>query len=835
MSVAQDDARYSAALLQIESWFIGRGWTPADFQREVWKHWRAGRSGLIHAPTGSGKTLAAWGGPVLAALARQAADPTPALPPPKRRGVSPRPLRVLWVTPLRALAADTHANIAQFAQDLGLNWRVLRRTGDSGSAERARLARGEADALVTTPESLSLMLSYADASERFAALQAVIVDEWHELLGSKRGVLLELALARLRGIATAGGGALRLWGVSATLGNLDGALDTLLGASGRGVIVHAKTPRATEIRSLLPATTARFPWAGHLGLSQLPQVLDALAAVRSTLLFTNTRAQAELWHQALTAVWTHEPETLALHHGSLDRVLRQQVENGLRDGALRCVVATSSLDLGVDFASVDQVIQIGSPKGIARLLQRAGRSRHRPGEASTVLCVPTHNLELVEIAAARRALAQGRIESRLPLRGCIDVLAQHLVTRALGGGFEPAQALAEARDTHAYRDLGTSDWAATLQLIAQGGARLGAYPDFRKVVAAEDGRLVVDSKRIAHLHRLSIGTIVADGQIGVRWMQGGALGHIEETFLARLKPGDRFLFAGRTLELVRIRDLTAYVRSARGKPGAVPRWMGGRMPLSSELAGAMQEMLTECAPVEPEMRLAQPMLDLQRALSRVPAPAELLAERVDARDGEHLFVYPFAGRHAHEGLAALLAFRLAKLAPASFSYAVNDYGLVVSGRSLPELNAAALGNLLSTAQLAEDLAGSLNLAELARRKFREIARVAGLVFQGLPGRSKSMRQLTASSTLLFDVLTEHEPEHVLLRQAREEVLHGELDFERLQATLQRSARQSLHLLRPARLTPFAFPLWAEGIRGQLSSEDWLIRVRRMAERLEAGA
>ncbi len=835
MSAPTDIARHDAALSLVEAWFSARGWSIADFQREVWAHWRGGRSGLIHAPTGSGKTLAAWGGPVLAGLMRQLADPAPPPLAAKRRRIAPRPLRALWITPLRALAGDTQGNIAKFAQDLGLDWRVLRRTGDSSSAERARLARGEADALVTTPESLSLMLSYPDASERFGSLDAVIVDEWHELLGSKRGVLLELALARLRGIAGSADRTLRLWGVSATLGNLEQALDTLLGGAGRGVIVHARAPRRTQIRSLLPATTARFPWAGHIGLSQLPQVLDAVAAVRSTLVFTNTRSQAELWHQALAAVWTDAPETLALHHGSLDRGLRQQVEDGLREGVLRCVVATSSLDLGVDFASVDQVIQIGSPKGIARLLQRAGRSRHRPGEASSVLCVPTHNLELVEIAAARRALAMGKIESRLPLRGCLDVLGQHLVTRALGGGFIPAQALREVRDTQAYRDLGDNDWEATLQLIAQGGARLGAYPDFRKVVVAEDGRRVVESRRIAHLHRLSIGTIVSDGHFNVRWMQGGALGQIEETFIARLKAGDRFLFAGRTLELVRIRDLTAFVRSARGKPGAVPRWMGGRMPLSSELADAVQDLLAEADPQEPEMQLARPMLDLQRTLSRVPGRGELLAERVTARDGEHLFVYPFAGRHAHEGLAALLAYRLVRLAPASFSYAVNDYGLVVSGRVLPELDAQLLGQLLAPAQLTEDLAGSLNLAELSRRKFREIARIAGFVFQGLPGRSKSMRQLTASSTLLFDVLTEHEPGHVLLRQAREEVLHGELDFDRLHTTLERASTRTLHLLQPARLTPFGFPLWAEGIRGQLSSEDWLSRVRRMAEQLEAAA
>jgi ATP-dependent Lhr-like helicase len=809
---------------RLDAWFAARRWTPAPFQREAWRRWRDGGSGLIHAPTGSGKTLAAWGGPVLAALERGA---SPA------RG--PRPLRALWITPLRALAADTHGALQGLADDLGLGWRILRRTGDSGSGERARLARGEADALVTTPESLCVLLSYADAPERFASLQAVVVDEWHELLGSKRGVQLELALSHLRALRAGAADPLRVWGVSATLGNLPQALDVLMGDTRRGTLVHAEGARRVEVDSLLPPATQRFPWAGHLGLVQLPQVLDAVDRVRSTLLFTNTRAQAELWHQALAAVWPHEPAALALHHGSLDRALRTAVEDGLRAGSLRCVVATSSLDLGVDFATVDQVVQVGSPKGVARLLQRAGRSRHRPGEASRVLCVPTHNLELVEIAAARRAIASGRLESRAPLVGCIDVLAQHLATLAAGAGIDAGQALREARDTHAFRALGEADWNAALQLVEQGGATLGAYPDFRKVVRAADGRLVIASRAAAVRQRLSIGTIVGDGQVAVRWLQGGALGQVEESFVARLAPGDRFLFAGRVLELVRMKDLTAYVRSARGKPGGVPRWMGGRMPLSTELAAATQALLAEPDPPEAEMRLARPMLDTQRRLSCVPTPDELLVEQVEARDGNHLFVYPFAGRAAHEGLAALLAFRLARSTPASYSYAVNDHGLVVAGHKLPALDERAVRALLSPRELAADLAGSLNLAELARRQFREVARVAGLVFQGLPGRSKSLRQLTASSTLLYDVLAEHEPGHVLLRQARDEVLSGQLEFERLQAALEHAGARALRLMRPLRLTPFGFPLWAEGIRGRLSNEDWQERVRRMAGQLEVDA
>ncbi|MEO6689224.1 MAG: DNA ligase-associated DEXH box helicase, partial [Dokdonella sp.] len=489
------------------------------------------------------------------------------------------------------------------------------------------------------------------------------------------------------------------------------------------------------------------------------------------------------------------------------------------------------LDLGVDFAAVDRVVQIGSPRGMARLLQRAGRSNHRPGEASRILCVPTHSLELAEVAAARRALEAGAIEPRHPLAGGADVLAQHLTTLALGGGFEASAAYDEVCSTHAYAHLDRATFDAILDFLVHGGPALGAYPDYCKLVETE-GRYLAASPRIARLHRFNIGTIVADGAVEVRYPKGGRLGQIEETFAARLTPGDRFLFAGRSLELVRVRDITAWVRLAKGRRGAVPRWMGGRLALSNELGRWLHAILADADAREPEMRRLVPLLNLQRQHSALPQPRQLLIERIRARDGEHLFVYPFAGRLVHEGLGALLALRLGRLFPSTLAFGANDYGVIVSSPTLPSLDSALLQQLLSPDHLREDLIDSIGAGELARRQFREIARISGLVFASTPGRDKSVRHLQAGSGLIYDVLVAHDPSHLLLRQATEEVLQRSFDFAQLRACLDDLAGRELLLQNPARFTPFAFPLWSEWIRGGMSSEDWQTRVQRLAADLE---
>ena len=837
-----------------DTWFRERGWRPFAFQREVWRAYLDGESGLIHAATGTGKTLAAWIGPLLESLGetpprgeaatraprrRPAARPGDAAAAPSRRkagrGDAP-PLRVLWITPLRALAADTEVALVEAQRALAPTWTVETRTSDTSPAVRARQGRRLPSALITTPESLSLMLSREDAPTLFRDLRLVVVDEWHELMGTKRGVQTELALARVRRIRPD----VRTWGLSATIGNLDEARDTLLGASRftkPSRIVRGVEPKRTIVDTAIPPVIERFPWAGHLGTQMLPQVIEAIEEGTSAIVFTNTRSQTEIWYQALLAARPDWAGQIALHHGSLDRKQREWVEDALRDGRVRCVVATSSLDLGVEFSPVDRVLQIGSPKGIARLLQRAGRSGHRPGVTSRVTCVPTNALELIEIAAARDGIESGSIEARYPVSRPLDVLAQHVVTIALGGGFDPDELLEEVRGTHAYADLSEDEWAWTLQFVTDGGETLRAYPEYAKVVTS-DNRYVVDSALVARRHRMAIGTIVSDAHIAVRYLRGPRLGSVEESFVARLKPGDRFVFAGTPLEFVRVRDMQAWVRRARSAKGIIPRWMGSRLPLSGELAAALRNRLGEAARGElrgPEMEAVRPILHVQARWSRIPSPNELLIERVKSREGHHLFFFPFEGRLVHEGLAALFAYRISRLRPISFSMASNDWGFELLSPDPAPIEEALGSGLLDPAKLLDDIAASLNATEMAKRQFREIARVAGLVFPGYPHSGKSARQLQASSGLFFDVFQRYEPQNLLLSQAHREVLERQLESSRLARTLGRLSAASVVITDPKRTPPLAFPLLVDRARERVSSESLGDRIRKMQLALEKAA
>jgi ATP-dependent Lhr-like helicase len=819
-----------------DEWFRSRGWSPFEFQRDVWAAYRAGESGLIHAATGTGKTLAAWGGPVGEWLDEQTLIGAPRQGKRLRRSTAP-PLRVLWITPLRALAADTEEALRQPLVDLGIPWTLESRTGDTSAAMRARQSRRLPTALVTTPESLSIMLSREHAREMFADLRAVIVDEWHELMGTKRGVLVELNLARLRYYQPS----VRIWGLSATIGNLQDALDALLGVAQVGRpearIIRGVEPKEVVIDALIPPVVERFPWAGHLGTQMLPQVIEAIDEGESAIVFTNTRSQTEIWYQAILAARPDWAGVIALHHGSLDRARREWVEDGLREGRLRCVVATSSLDLGVDFSPVDRVLQIGSPKGVARLLQRAGRSGHRPGAVSRVTCAPTNALELIEVAAARDGAEQGAIESRLPVDRPLDLLAQHVVTVALGGGFEQEQLLAEVRTTRAYAGLRDDEWQWVIAFLTSGGDALRAYPEYSKIIEV-DGRFIVESAEIARRHRMSIGTIVGDAQIGVVYMRGSPLGSVEESFIARLKPGDRFVFAGTPLEFVRVRDMKAWVKRAPNAKGAIPRWAGSRLPLSGELAAMLRARFGEAAAGifrGREMEAMRPLLEVQRKWSRIPAADELLIERVKTREGWHLFVYPFEGRLVHEGLAALIAYRLSRVAPITFSMASNDYGFELLSPVEPPLQTGLDNGLFAGDSLLEDITSALNAAEMAKRQFRELARIAGLVFPGLPRSGKTARQLQVSSGLFFDVLRRYDPGNMLLSQAAREVLERQLESTRLGKTLGRIARSNVIVTEPKRPTPLAFPLIVDRNRERVSSESLADRVRRMQMALERAA
>lgn len=840
----------SAAL----AWMQARGWQAHAFQQEVWAHMAQGRSGLLHATTGSGKTYAV----ALGLLERAQAKAQELAQGQGSSGTT----RIVWITPMRALAQDTLLALREPVSAMLPRWQVQARTGDTSSTERARQDRRAPEVLVTTPESLSLMLTREDAPLRWAQLQAVVVDEWHELIGSKRGVQLQLALARL---ATWQPNVL-VWGLSATLGNLQEALDTLVRPVLQGeqptpqpALVQGRIDKSLVIDTLLPQQPGRFSWGGHLGAQMLQPVVQEIESCGTCLVFTNTRSQAEIWYQMLLEARPDWAGLVALHHGSLDTEVRAWVEQGLKSGQLKAVVATSSLDLGVDFLPVERVLQVGSPKGVARLLQRAGRSGHAPGRPSRVTLVPTNTLELVEAVAARRAAQAGRVESRSSPQAPMDVLVQHLVTVAIGGGFEPAALYQEVRRTQAYAQLSPESFEWALAFVERGGSSLSAYPEYHRVQRVE-GRCVVQDRRLAQRHRQQVGTIVSDAGLQVKWVSGGTLGTIEEGFIARLSPGDCFVFAGRLLEYVRTRDMSAYVRRASKPKGVVSTWAGSKMPLSTELADATLAVLGEvqatlasaasgaehAAPealrcpapeqlsTEPELQAAWPMLRTQQALSALPVAGRLLVEVLQSREGEHLFLYPFAGRLVHTGLAQLLAWRLAQHSPQglSLSLSVNDLGLEIvspTGLNLPQDDQALQALLLppgSEDTLLADILESLKAGHLPQRRFREIARVAGLVHGGLPGARKTTRQIQASSSLFYEVFRQYDRSNELLLQAEREVLSQELDVQRLRQALQRMRQwpwQRTVLLSPS---PFCLPLLVERLREQLSTEQLTARIER---------
>ncbi|MES2636328.1 MAG: ligase-associated DNA damage response DEXH box helicase [Pseudomonadota bacterium] len=823
------------------TWFSQHAWQPFPFQLQVWRAVAKGQSGMLHATTGAGKTYAVW----MAAIERFAtkkltdnSDQNTTKKSATKRKLATQPLIVLWITPMRALAADTERALILPINELSLDWSVGLRTGDTSSAERARQSKRLPTALITTPESLTLLLTRPDAAETFASLQMVVVDEWHELIGNKRGVQLQLALARLRRWQPA----LITWGLSATLGNLQHAMDVLIPAANNPVLIQGKLAKDLLIDTLLPPGIERFPWAGHLGLRMLPQVVEQIESSASSLIFTNTRSQCEIWYQALLEARPDWAGLIALHHGSLDRHVREWVELGLKEGRLKAVVCTSSLDLGVDFLPVERVLQIGSPKGVARLMQRAGRSGHAPGRASRLTMVPTHSLELIESIAAQDAIAARQIEPRESPRKPLDVLVQHLVTIALGGGFIAEELLAEVRSCYAYQELTNDEWRWALAFVQHGGDSLTAYPDYRRAIPDENGIWHVPDAHLARRHRMSIGTIVSDSSMAVKFwskgFSGKSLGSVEENFIARLKPGDHFLFGGRLLELVRVHEMTAYVSKATGKKAAVPRWNGGRLPLSTELANAMVARMDAASHGRfdgPEMQMIKPLLQVQSDWSALPTNTTLLAESLRSREGWHLFLYPYAGRNVHVGLASLMAWRIGKHQPNTFSIAVNDYGFELLSATPVDWEAILNEDIFSMDNLLEDVIGSLNAGELAQRRFREIARISGLVFAGFPGAGKSAKQVQASSSLFFDVFRQYDPSNLLLTQAQDEVLQQELDIKRLSATLRNLQHKKMQLMQIKKPTPFAFPLLVERFRESSSSEKLADRIARMVADLEKAA
>ncbi|MEO8567905.1 MAG: ligase-associated DNA damage response DEXH box helicase [Ginsengibacter sp.] len=824
----------------IQQWLSSKGYSPFAFQEETWQHIIDKKSGLVNAPTGCGKTFSVFLGAVIDFINEH---------PNNYKSKTKNGLQLLWITPLRALAKDIGRAMEEVIVELGMNWKVGIRNGDTSIGDRQKQKRQMPEILIITPESLHLLLAQKDYPEVFKSLKIIAVDEWHELIGSKRGVQVELAISRIINcqlhIANC---QLSLWGISATIGNLQQAKEVLLSplsfGEGPGVRLHetvtAKIDKPIQIESVFPDEIEKFPWAGHLGIKLVDKVIPIIMQSTTTLIFINTRGMSEMWYQALLTACPKLAGAIALHHGSVEQELRFWVEENLHTGKLKAVVCTASLDLGVDFRPVETVIQVGSPKGVARFLQRAGRSGHRPGEVSKIYFLPTHSLELIEAAALKEATEIKLIESREPRILCFDVLIQYLSTLAISDGFYPEQIFKEIKSTYCYKDITEDEWLQILQFTTAGGVALQQYDDYKKIEII-DGLYKINSRRIAMRHRMHIGTIVSDPMMKVKFITGGFIGVIEEWFIARLQPGDVFTLAGRTVEFAMIKEMTALVRKSNSKKSIIPSWQGGRMPLSANLGSMLRKKFDEAGitlhtknkkGLDQEIIALQPLFELQEYLSHIPKQNELLIEQIETKDGFHLFVFPFEGRLVHEAMAAILAYRISRITPITFSLAMNDYGFeLLSDQPIP-LDDTNSYELFSPDNLLNDIQRSLNSVEMAKRKFRDIAVIGGLIFQGFPGEQKKARHLQSSASLLFNVFSEYEPNNLLLRQSYNEVMEQQMEEERLRNMLERIQKSKIVITFPNRLTPFCFPIKVDSMRENLTSEKLEDRVKRMQMQLE---
>lgn len=797
----------------IHKWMNDKGISAFSFQNEAWQRFANGYSGMVVAPTGFGKTYSLFLAVVIDFFNH-----------PEKYGNG---LKLLWITPLRSLAKDLARAMQEAIDEIGLDWVVEVRNGDTDAQQKARQTKKMPDILLVTPESLHLLLAQKNNERFFTHLQAIVVDEWHELLSTKRGVMVELALAVLKFRQNK----VTIWGITATIGNLDQALEVLIPNAKKRTKVVAKEQKKIEILSVYPPEVEILPWAGHLGGKLVQEVVPIILKSKSTLIFTNTRSQSEMWYQLLLEAYPDFAGQIALHHSSIDANLRQWVEENLSSGLLKAVVSTSSLDLGVDFKPVDTVIQIGSSKGVARFMQRAGRSGHSPFETSKIYFVPTHSLELIEASALKEAVKNKVIESREPFILAYDVLVQFLVTLALGGGFYPDEIYPIIKNTYAFSEITDEEWQWCIFFITQGGKTGKNYEEFHKVVKQEDGKLVVEKRKIGMLHRMNIGAIVSDSMLRVKFLSGGYIGMIEEYFISKLRKGDKFVLAGRVLEYSMLKDMTVYVKLSSGK-AITPSWLGGRLPLSSNLSFFLRKKLAESLSPnarEKELRFLHPLLINQNENSHIPKEDEFLVERIKTREGYHLFFYPFEGRLVHEVMAALLAFRISKLYPISFSMAMNDYGFELFSDKEIKLTEEELHEILSKENLMQDVISSVNATEMARRKFRDIAVISGMVVQTIPGRQVNNKSLQASSGIIFSVLEDYDPQNLLLRQAYTEVFNQQLEEQRLTAAFERISKSKIIYVDSDRFTPLSFPIKVDSLRQSLSSEDLSTRIRKMQE------
>ncbi|KIA83002.1 DEAD/DEAH box helicase [Kaistella solincola] len=793
----------------IKNWMDSQDREPFGFQSETWFKFSNNYSGMVVAPTGFGKTFSVFLAVVIDFMNH---------PENYKTG-----MKLLWITPLRALAKDIAKAMSEALEEIGLDWEVAVRNGDTSAALRAKQTKKMPDILIITPESLHLLLAQKQNQKFFKNLQCVVVDEWHELLSSKRGVMTELAVSRILSYQKK----LRIWGITATIGNLDEAMEVLIPYDLKKTKVVAKEKKKIEIKSVFPEDVEVLPWAGHLGTRLVEKIIPIILESNTALVFTNTRSQAEMWYQVLLATHPDFAGQIAIHHSSVDKDIRIWIEENLSSGYLKAVISTSSLDLGVDFKPVDTVIQIGSSKGIARFLQRAGRSGHSPFETSKIYFVPTHSLELIEVAALKEAVKQNKIEPREPLVLCYDVLLQFVLTLAVGDGFEEKETFKQITQTNAFGDLSTEEWNWVLTFITVGG-KLKNYEEYHKVVI-ENGLYKVTSRRIAMLHRMNIGAIVSDSMLKVKFFGGGYVGMIEEYFISKLKKQDKFVLAGRVLEVSHVKEMTVFVRNSTGK-GIVPSYLGGRLPLSSYLSGFLRKKLSEslnAKSAEEELTFLHPLLVSQQENSHIPSETEFLVERIKTREGHHLFMYPFEGRLIHEVMSALIAYRISRISPISFSIAMNDYGFELFSKLEIPLDEENIHEILSKENLIRDVMASVNSTEMARRKFRDIAVISGMVIRTYPGQQKNNKNLQSSSGLIFNVLEDYDPENLLLKQAYSEVFFQQIDEARLVEAFRRIHESEIIIKNSNNFTPLSFPIKVDSLRQSLSSEDLKARILRM--------
>ena len=808
-----------------ESWFQQQGWSPFPFQKQSWGAFLDGKHGLLNAPTGSGKTYALWFPIVLDYINRN----------PGYKTKHKKGLKAIWITPLRALSQEIRQSAERITQDLETQMTVGIRTGDTTTSERARQKKSMPDLLITTPESLHLLLSSKGYKTVFKNCSAVVVDEWHELLGSKRGVQMELGLSRLKTICPN----LRIWGISATIGNLEQAREVLLGPSSpqlaNSVLIKANLNKKITVKSIIPSKMETFPWRGHLGLHLLEEVVPIINNSKTTLLFTNTRGQCEIWFQKILEKHPEYAGEIAMHHGSINKDTRLWVEQAIRNESLKAVVCTSSLDLGVDFAPVETVVQIGGPKGVARFLQRAGRSGHRPGKESVIYFLPTHAIELIEASAMQKAVLNAAVEDRIPYLNSYDVLIQYLTTLAVSDGFYPDEIFNEVKQTFCFQTLTRDIWQWLLNFLVMGSQSLKSYDEYKKVEVTEDGKFKVNLLSIARRHRFQIGTIVGDASLSVRYQKGGYIGTIEESFISKMNPGDVFTFAGRNLEFIRIKGMAAQVRNSPKRSNKIPSWMGGRLSFSAKMSELLRQELYSAEQAldtqAPEIRALAPMFAKQREESIVPQPDQFLIETFKTNDGYHHIFYPFEGRAIHEGMSSLLAYRISLLSPITCSLAFNDYGFELLSDKPIDIAAVLDNNLFTPDYMLSDLQKSLNSNEMARRKFRDIAVISGMVFTGYPEKGVKMKHLQSSSQLLFDVFKDFEDDNLLYQQAFTETFEHQLEEGRLRLALERIGRQEIIWKQCTNPTPFSFPIITDRLREKLSNEKLADRIKRMTKLL----